>query len=127
MDMNIHAVSVDGRIACPDGMNGPRREIAVSRKAQYVKLPFDEFPVSCERNPEGIGVILQCGQYTCEASLHRQLNGEFWISTPSKRLGRRYLERYRAFLSECGLAKCGMEVKLEFARSRVHIETAAEG
>lgn len=111
-----------GKIVAPDGENNNRREISVSRQGDYNQLPFDTYPITHIKRPEGIGVTLIKGDLNCNASFHRFENGSFYIGSAFRRLGARvYTEEFRNFLEAVGIVTAGTLVELKFAGYEIYV------
>jgi hypothetical protein len=97
-------------------------DIAALRKKEYCKLPYDQFPVTVNINRDGIGVTLFHAGYQCEASLHRDQGGAFYIGSAKNRLkDNRYTQQYNDFLSNSGFRVAGKNVQLKFSGYKVYM------
>jgi len=116
--MNKCTSSIMGTVKPQRGVN-TSWEILVSRQAEYCKLSRSQFPSTMNKNRAGIGVTLYHSAYRCEASLHRDEKGGFYIGSARVRLGPEHTALYDTFLRNSGLRIAGRPVKLEFDGRRV--------
>lgn len=97
-------------------------EIKVTRKQEYCKLPHDQFPSTLTKKRDGIGVTLHHAGYQCEASLHRDQRGAFYIGSAKNRLrNSKYTQEYNDFLSNTGFRVAGGNAQLKFNGRKVYV------
>jgi len=110
---------IRGNIVAP---HNNRREIGVNKKLESDKLPFDEYPITHNNTPEGMGVTLINGVHECEASLHRYKK-HFYIGSATRRLrSRDYTEEFRRFLERGSVIDVHTLVRLKFEGYRIDVD-----
>ncbi len=97
-------------------------EFAVSVAGELKKLP--NYPVTHKVRPEGIGVTITDGRQQCETSFHgydehARYGKHFYIGSALRRMGPKYTQDYRYFLSKAfgislGTDRDPIDVRLEF-------------
>jgi hypothetical protein len=109
------SILVVGKVVCPEGPNGQRREIALDR-LQTAKLPLARFvpcPIPRKRNCGGTKVKLIANEDEYRTRFHRYAQGRFaytsYLADGTRIMG----FHLKTFLHRHGLTACDMELQME--------------
>lgn len=110
-----NTILVVGKVVCPEGATGQRREIGLDT-IQTARLPLIRFvpcPVPRRRNCQGTKVKLIINEDEYRTRFHRYSQGRFaytsYIADGTRIMG----FHLKTFLQNHGLAACGMELEME--------------